>query len=324
MIETPLTRAAGVTLPLIGGPMYPCSNPELVAAVSEAGGLGVIQPIALTWVHGYTLRDGIRRIRSLTSRPVGMNALIEASSTRYRRRMEEWIAIALEEGIRFYITSLGNPAWVVDMVRPQGGVVYHDVTSAHWAEKAVRAGVDGLIAVNRDAGGHAGGRSATDLLADLQPFGLPVVAAGGVGDAAGFRAMLALGYAGVQCGTRFIATTECRVSPAYQAAIVAAGAEDIVHTERLTGIPVAVIRTPRIEQLGLRAGPVARRLLRWRRTRRLMRTLYAVRSLRQLRQTVRQPSAPAEYWQAGRSVATITDVRPVSEIVAEFRAALSG
>ena len=81
-MQTPFTRHAGVAVPLICGPMYPCSNPELVAAVSEAGGLGVVQPIALSYVHGHELRAGLRYIRSLTARPVGFNALIEASSRR--------------------------------------------------------------------------------------------------------------------------------------------------------------------------------------------------------------------------------------------------
>ena len=199
----------GATLPLIGGPMYPCSNPELVAAISATGAIGVVQPMALTYVHGWEFRAGLRHIRSLTDRPIGFNALIEGSSKTYRKRMEAWIRITLEEGVRFFITSLGNPRWVVDLVGPHGGVVYHDVTEAKWAEKGLAGGAQGLIAVNREAGGHAGGRSPAELFAELQRFDVPVVAAGGVGDAAGFRAMLDLGYAAVQCGTRFIATAEC-------------------------------------------------------------------------------------------------------------------
>ena len=79
-LETPLTRHAGIEVPLICGAMYPCSNPELVAAVSEAGGIGIVQPISLTYVHGHDFRAGLRLIRTLTSRPIGMNALIEQSS----------------------------------------------------------------------------------------------------------------------------------------------------------------------------------------------------------------------------------------------------
>src|SRR5512137_1856947 len=123
-IETALTRAAGIDVPILCGAMYPCSNPELVAAVSAAGGLGIVQPISLTYVHGHEFREGLRLIRRLASnRPFGMNALIEQSSKTYRARMERWIDVALEEGVRFFVTSLGNPRWVVDRVRPAGGVV---------------------------------------------------------------------------------------------------------------------------------------------------------------------------------------------------------
>ncbi|MDQ3950688.1 MAG: nitronate monooxygenase, partial [Gemmatimonadota bacterium] len=106
-LETPFSRQVGIEVPLICGAMYPCSNPELVAAVSEAGGIGVLQPISLTYVHGHEFRAGLRYIRSLTSKPIGMNALIEQSSRFYRERMERWIDIALEEGVRFFVTSLG-------------------------------------------------------------------------------------------------------------------------------------------------------------------------------------------------------------------------
>jgi len=277
--QTPLTRAAGIEVPLVCGAMYPCSNPELVAAVSEAGGIGVVQPISLTYVHGHDFREGLRLIRRLTSKPIGMNALIEQSSKAYRTRMERWIDVALEEGVRFFVTSLGNPRWVVDRVRPVGGVVYHDVTERKWAEKSLEGGVDGLIGVNDRAGGHAGTRSAEALLEELLPLGLPVVCAGGIGDEHDFARVLRMGYAGAQLGTRFIATPECRASEAYKRGIVAAGERDIVLTERLTGVPVAVIDTPSVRRLGTKAGPLARFLLRGRGTKHWMRTIYALRSL---------------------------------------------
>ena len=84
---TPLTEHARIAVPLICGAMYPCSNPELVAAVSEAGGIGIVQPISLTYVHGHDFREGLRFIGRLTTRPIGMNALIEQSSSSYRERM---------------------------------------------------------------------------------------------------------------------------------------------------------------------------------------------------------------------------------------------
>ena len=301
--------------------MYPCSNPELVAAVSEAGGIGVVQPISLTYVHGHDFREGLRLIRRLTSKPIGMNALIEQSSKSYHERMQRWIDVALEEGVRFFVTSLGNPRWVVERVRPAGGVVYHDVTERKWAEKGRDAGVHGLVAVNDRAGGHAGPRSAEQLIEELSGFGLPLLCAGGIGNERDFVRALSLGYAGAQVGTRFIATPECRASEAYKQAIVAAGEKDVVLTERLTGVKVAVLDTPSVRRLGLKAGPIARFMLRGRRTKHWMRTLYALRSLWALKRGLLRDSPERDYWQAGRSVAGIDAVEPAGEIVRRFAAA---
>ncbi len=301
--------------------MYPCSNPELVAAVSEAGGIGIVQPISLTYVHGHDFREGLRLIRRLTSKPIGMNALIEQSSKTYRARMERWIEIALEEGVRFFVTSLGNPRWVVERVRPLGGVVYHDVTERKWAEKGKEGGVHGLVAVNDRAGGHAGPRSAEQLIEELAVFGLPVLCAGGVGDERDFVRALRLGYAGAQLGTRFIATPECRASEAYKQAIVAASERDVVLTERLTGVPVSVLDTPSVRRLGLTAGPLAHFMLRGRRTKHWMRTIYALRSLWALKRGLLRDSPERDFWQAGRSVAGIEAVEQAGEIVRRFAAA---
>lgn len=321
-VNSPLSFCAelGIATPLICGAMYPCSNPELVAAVSEAGGIGVVQPVSLTYVHGHEYRAGLRYIKSLTSKPIGFNALIEQSSQAYHERMIRWLDVALEEGVRFVVTSLGKPRWVVDRVHAVGGLVYHDVTDARWAQKAKDSGVDGLIAVNRRAGGHAGGMEPAALLDHLLPVGLPVVAAGGVGTAAEFADMLRLGYSAVQAGTRFIATTECKTSDAYKQAIVNASADDIVLTERLTGVPVAVINNDWVRRTGTRAGPIARWMLRGRKTKHWMRMIYAVRSGMSLKSGLMNERA-SEYWQAGKSVAGISDIQPAGDIVLAFDAA---
>ena len=321
-METAFTHHARVEIPLICGPMYPCSNPELVAAVSQAGGLGVIQPLSLTYVHGYEYRAGLRYIKSLTSRPLGFNALIEASSRRYLRRMSQWIDIALEEGVRFFITSLGDPRWVCDRVHALGGVVYHDVTEAKWARKGADGGADGLIAVNASAGGHAGRRSAEQLIEELRPFNLPVVAAGGIGTPEEFARSIGLGYAAAQLGTRFIATRECNASEAYKQAILDATADDIVLTERLSGVPVSVIRNAHVERLGTTAGPLARWMLRGSRRKHWMRMIYTLQSLRSLRRSMSSADTSVDYWQAGKSVQGIESVLPAAQVVRCFAAAL--
>jgi nitronate monooxygenase len=323
-MTTPFAQQAGIEVPLICGAMYPCTNPELVAAVSEAGGIGIVQPLAMVYVHGHDFRQGLRLIRRLTARPIGMNVLIERSSRAYEERMRRWLDVALEEGVRFFVTSLGKPRWVVDRVAAAGGggVVYHDVTERKWAVRALESGVHGLIAVNDRAGGHAGPKSAETLLEELGDLGKPVVCAGGVGDERAFVAALRLGYAGVQMGTRFIATDECRVHADYKNRIVEAGEDDIVLTERVTGVPLAVLRTPYVERVGTKAGPLARWMLRGRRTKYLMRTIYGLRYVRKLKRAVRGGGGSRDYWQAGKSVAGITAVEPAGAIVRRCRDAV--
>ena len=250
-----------------------------------------------------------------------MNALIEASSRAYQKRMEEWVDIALEEGIRFFVTSLGKPDWVVRRAESVGGVVYHDVTERKWALKARDSGVHGFIGVNKDAGGHAGTLAPEALLEQLADLGRPVVCAGGVGAPADFAAALRMGYAGVQIGTRLIATTESKCSDAYKRAIVEADADDIVLSERITGVPLAVIDTPYVRKVGLKAGPLARWMLRGHRRKHWMRSFYTLRSLFRLRHSSIAPTATADYWQAGRSVAGIDRVEPVEDILSAFRSA---
>ena len=317
-LATAFTQQAGIEVPLICGAMYPATNPELVAAVSEAGGIGIVQPLSMVYVHGHDLRDGLRLIRRLTTRPIGMNVLIERSSRTYLERMRRWLDVALEEGIRFFVTSLGKPGWVVERVTAAGGVVYHDVTERKWALKALESGVHGLIAVNNRAGGHAGPLGAEALIGELGDLGRPVICAGGVGDEGAFVAALRLGYAGVQMGTRFIATDECRVHPDYKRRIVAATEDDIVLTERVTGVPLAVIRTPYVERVGTRAGKFARWLLRGRRTKYLMRTIYGVRYVWKLKRAALDGGSSRDYWQAGKSVSGISAIEPAGAIVRRF------
>ncbi|WP_053231015.1 NAD(P)H-dependent flavin oxidoreductase [Sandaracinus amylolyticus] len=317
-LETPLTRAVGIEVPLLCGAMYPCSNPELIAAVSDAGGMGIVQPISMSFVHGHELREGLRLIARMTNKPIGFNAIVEKSSKVYEDRMRRWVDIALEEGVRFFVTALGNPRWVVEKVHAVGGTVYHDVTSRKWAERALEGGVDGFIAVNARAGGHAGDQTPEKLLEELAPLGKPVVCAGGVGDERAFTRMLALGYAGVQMGTRFIATEECRAHADYKDAIVRAHADQVVLTEKISGVPVAVIETSYVKAVGTKAGWLSKRLLRHPKGKHWMRTFYTMRSVWQLKRASLEGSGYQQYFQAGKSVDGIERVEPAGDVVRRF------
>lgn len=308
----------GIRYPVIGGPMYPCSNPELTAAVSAAGGIGIMQPISLTYVHGHEYREGIRLMRRLTDRPIGMNALIEKSSKKYQQRMSEWIDVALEEGIRFFVTSLGKPDWVAERVHAVGGLVYHDVTELKWARIGLDNGADGLICVNRRAGGHAGERSMRQLYEELQGLGAPLVCAGGIGESDEFWQALDIGYAACQLGTRFIATRECRASEVYKQAIIDADEDDIVLSERITGIPVSVINTDFIQRSGTRLGGFERWMLSGKRTKHWMRMYYGLKSIWQLKRSSLDEQGKQDYWQAGKSAGAIHSIESCESIVRQL------
>ncbi len=321
-LETAFTHDSHVEIPLICGPMYPCSNLELVAAVSKAGALGVVQPVSLTFVHKQDFRQALRDIKSITDKPIGMNALIEKSSRRYHDKMVAWVDIALEEGVRFFITSLGNPKWVVDAVSPHGGVVYHDVTERKWAEKGLAGGAQGLIAVNNHAGGHAGAKTKEQLFEELADLDVPLVCAGGIGNEAQYVEAMKLGYAACQLGTRFIATKECNSSLPYKEAIVSADADDIVLSEKITGIPVSIINTGYIKNQGVKPGRIARFLLKHPRGKHWMRLFYTLKSAFQLRKASLDEQGEQQFWQAGKSVAGIRNIESAGDIVARFKKAL--
>jgi nitronate monooxygenase len=319
--ETKFTKDVGIKIPLICGAMYPCSNPELIAAVSSAGGVGIIQPISMTFVYKHDLRQGIQLIKRLTDKPIGFNAIVEKSSKVYEDRMRNWIDIAIEEGVRFFITALGNPKWVVEKVHAVGGKVYHDVTNRKWAEKAIQGGVDGLICVNSRAGGHAGQNSYTQLYEELSNLNVPLICAGGIGSENNFVKALDIGYAGVQMGTRFIATHECQAHQDYKNAIVKAHEEDIVLTEKISGVPVAVIKTPYIEKVGTQANWLARRLLQHPKGKHYMRMFYTVKSIFQLRKASLKGMNYKDFFQAGKSVSGIKNVESAETIVQSYAAA---
>lgn len=310
-------QSTGVKTPIICGPMYPGSNPELVAAVTEAGGMGVMQPISMTHIYGHDFRKGIQLIKSLTDKPFGMNFTLLAGNKRYEKRIDEWMNISIEEGVKFFLTSLGNPKHVVKKAHQHGILVYHDVTTGLFAQKAQDAGVDGLICVNNRAGGQTGAKSPQEMMDEMRKIDIPLVCAGGIGDEKGFIEALKMGYSAVQMGTRFLATTECKVQDDYKQAIVKSTEKDIVWTNKLAGTNSSVIRTKEIEKGGLMVNPLFGFLLKNPNTKKLMRTLLLLRSIQTHKKVVLEKGY-GQIWQAGKSVEGIHEVLSAGEIVRKF------
>jgi len=310
-------KDTGAEVPIICGPMYPGSNPELVAAVSEAGGMGVVQPVALTAIYGHDFREGLQLIKKLTNKPFGVNfTIFGGANKKFHELMKEWMEISIEEGVKFFLTSLGKPNEVVKIAKQHDIKVYHDVPNKKVALAMRDAGVDGLNCINWRGGGQTGIQSAEKFMEELHDIGIPLICAGGIGNATDFQKALDMGYAGAQLGTRFLATHECIVTDTYKQAIVNSTEADIVWTNKIAGNNSSVIKTPDIMKGGLRTGPIISYMLTKKRWKNYARSYLSSRGLKKYSEATFDDKV--EYWQAGKGVGNITSVESVAEVMKEF------
>jgi nitronate monooxygenase len=224
MLHTPLCDLLGIEAPIITAPMGPAiTGPELAAAVSNAGGLGIIS------FGGNTpplLRQEIHRLRGLTGKPFGVNLLLQFP-------IEEHVKVCVEERVPVLSFFWGDPSPYVEQAHAAGLKVLDQVGSVEAARRSARAGVDVIIAQGVEAGGHIAGQVATTVLVPRVVDAVaptPVVAAGGIADARGLVAALALGAEGVVLGTRLLATHEAAAHPVYKQKVLEATEEDTVRT----------------------------------------------------------------------------------------------
>lgn len=232
-IKTPITEILKIDLPIIGAPMFLVSYPELVAAVSNAGGIGCFP--ALNYRTKEDLRSGFSRIRTLTGKPVGVNLIMHKM---HNPKWPEQFEVCMEFKAELLITSLGTPRSIVQEAKSSGAKIFCDVTTLKHARIVAKAGADAIIAVAQGAGGHAGNISPFSLIPYIKKeTGLPVIAAGAIGTGRQMAAAFALGADAVYVGTRFIASEEAPVSEEYKHMLIDSAPEDIVYTSEISGIP---------------------------------------------------------------------------------------
>jgi len=315
-------KDTGAEVPIVCGPMYPGSNPELIAAVSDSGAFGVVQPVALTSLYGHDFREGLRLIKKLTNKPFGVNfTIFGGANKKYHEQMKEWMDISIEEGVKFFLTSLGKPHEIVKIAKQHGIKVYHDVPNKKVALAMRDAGVDGLNCINWRGGGQTGIQSAEQFMEELHDIGIPLICAGGIGDTDDLQQALAMGYAGVQMGTRFLATHECKVTDSYKQAIVDANEDDIVWTNKIAGNNSSVIKTADIMKGGLRTGPIINFMLRRRKLKKYARMYLMSKGVKNYSRTAFDDNV--QFWQAGKGVGNIKSVDSVSVVVDSFRSAFA-
>ncbi|MBU0495370.1 MAG: enoyl-[acyl-carrier-protein] reductase FabK [Chloroflexi bacterium] len=236
MIHTPLCDLLGIEHPVIQGGMAWIATAELAAAVSEAGGLGLIGSGS---APGDWVRDQIRQVRAHTNKPFGVNILLISPNA------DDVFRVVLEERVPVVTTGAGTPSAYMPALKEAGTKVVPVVSSVMLARRLARQGADAFVAEGMESGGHIGDVSTMPLVPQVvDAVDVPVVAAGGFADGRGLAAALALGAAGIQMGTRFICTSECIAHPAFKHKVVTAGDRATATTGYSLGHAVRALRNP--------------------------------------------------------------------------------
>jgi nitronate monooxygenase len=299
--------------------MFLVSNHAMIVSAMRSGIMGVFP--SLNYRNHEELEKAIaalaeQRIREQHKGNFGVNLIVQQTNPFFKKHLE----ICEKHKVPFYITSLGNPRPVIDVAQSTGAKVYSDVTNLLHAEKCAREGCHGFIAVGQGAGGHAGPHPLSVLIPQLKsefPH-IPVIAAGGMATGAGLLSTAALGASGFSIGTRYIASAEATVSNEYKNAIVNAGMDDIVMTERLSGTPCNIINTPYAKKLGYKQNFFEKFLSNNKRTKKLFKTWVQYSGMKKLYASV-VPGSYDNLWTAGKSASLVKNILPCEEITLELK-----
>ena len=233
-MKTRITEMLGIEYPIIQGGMAWVAEHNLAAAVSEAGGFGLIGGAN---APGEVVRDEIRKARELTDKPFGVNVMLLSPHA------EDVAKVVVEEGIKVVTTGAGNPEKYMEMWKAAGIKVIPVVASVALAKRMERYGADAVVAEGTESGGHIGEATTMTLVPQVcDAVKIPVLAAGGIADGRGIAAALMLGACGVQCGTRFLVAKECTVHQNYKNKILKAKDIDTIATGKRLGHPVRCLK----------------------------------------------------------------------------------
>lgn len=241
MIRTPLCDLLGIEYPIVQGGMAWVSTAELVAAVSNAGGLGIIGGGN---APPEEVAREVHRVKELTDKPFGVNIPLAVSEY-----ADDIVDLCIEEGVEIVVIGAWRPGNHIARLKEAGITVIPVIASVALAKRLERQGVDALVAEGMESGGHIGDVATMPLIPQVvDAVGIPVIAAGGIADGRGLVAALALGAQGIQMGTRFICTTECTVHENYKKAILKAKDRSTMTTGHSLGHPVRALRNPMVHQ----------------------------------------------------------------------------
>ena len=307
--KAPLSQLLGIQYPIIMAPMFLVTNVEMLVAASNAGITGAIP--ALNWRTLPEMEEGITRLKNECNGPFGINLIVNKSNIKYQEQLD----LCCKLGVDYIITSLGNPKETIEKSHAVGTKVFCDVTNLEYAQKVADLGADAVIAVNKEAGGHAGKISYKQLLPQLiNALSIPVISAGGVGNYQGVQEMLNLGAAGLSIGSVFIASNEAGVSQEYKQAIVDYSAKDIVMTTKLSGTPCSVIKTPYVEEIGTEQNWLEKLLNKNKQLKKWAKMLTFYKGMKALEKAAFSGTYKT-LWCAGPSIEYVKEIDSVANIV---------
>lgn len=311
-MKAKLSEILNIQYPIIMAPMFLVSNTKMIIEALNSGITAAFP--ALNYRTDEDFRAAIDEIRSATDKAFGVNLIVNKSNVKYQAQLKTCI----DKRVNFIITSLGSPQEVIEQCKPLGIKVFCDVVDVRYAQKVVDLGADALIAVSKEAGGHSGPQSASELIPALkEKFSVPVIAAGGVSRKMDIENLLELGADGVSVGTVFIASEEAPVSKEYKQALIEYGAEDIVMTSNLSGSPLSVINTPYVQKVGTKAGFLNRMMHKNKSLKKIIKMIVAVKGMKAIEKAAFK-STYKTFWVAGPAIEHIHKIRPVKEIVADL------
>ncbi len=300
MFATRICDLLGMEYPILQGGMAWVSTAELAAAVSEAGGLGII---ACGNHPPDFLREQVRKAKELTAKAFGVNVLLLSPY------VDDIFKIIIDEKVPVVTTGAGNPGKYLPPLKEAGTKVIPVVASVALAKRLEKQGVDALIAEGMEAGGHIGETTTMALVPQVSDaVQIPVIAAGGIADGRGLLAALTLGAEGIQMGTRFVCASECTVHQSWKEAIVKAADRGTVVTGRPTGHPVRIIKNKlarQFEQLEKESAPMEE---------------YDKLGTGRLEAAAVDGDTDYGSVMAGQISGLVSDIKPVSEIIQQVMA----
>lgn len=304
-----LTSLLNIQHPIIMAPMFLVSNTKMIVEGIKAGITGAIP--AMNYRTTEELRSAIQEIKKQVDGPFGINLIVNASNFLYKDQLE----VCCQEKVAFIITSLGSPEFVIQKAHEAGILVFCDVTDVNYAKKVEKLGADAIIAVNKEAGGHAGQISYKELIPLLlNECTIPVISAGGIGNKEEYQKILHLGVAGMSIGSVFIASKESDVSQEYKQACVTYGAKDIVMSTKLSGTPCTVIKTPYVEKIGTSQNFLERLLNKNKKFKKWFKALTFYRGMKSLEKAAFSATYKT-VWCAGPSIEHVKEIRSIKQIV---------